>query len=222
MSIGNLQLAAVPVLEGEEYQPPADFKPIPDDGEYTLKLHDTYPDEAFEEDKRKDEPAPWPLQVMIDPTVVGDRDGNPSEFNGSVLKWQRASTRFLKYRKSSDIADLLMALDLDPHDLEGLGGLEAVEYLREHLSGAEFPAYIRWESSFLPKQGGKRVYVKGQPAHDAANLRKLGIPLDKEAVGYQARYPSPWEKDKADATQPKLIFVNARIGRYIMPAFEEE
>ena len=44
---------------------------------------------------------------------------------------------------------------------------------------------MRWESSFklTAKQGGKWVNVKGQAAHDAANLRQLGIKLEKDAGG---------------------------------------
>ena len=221
MSIGTLKIAPVPVLEGDEYQPPAERKPIPDDGEYTLRLPDTFPEDAFEEDKRRDEAPPYPLQVVTEPKIIGDREGEATDFDGTTLRFQRASTRFLKFRKSSTLADQLMAIEEDPRDMEGMSGEDAVGFLQDTLSGREFFAYVRWESSFVPKQGADRVYLRGMKQHDAANLRRLGVPLDKDIEGPQPKYPSPWEKDEAHPDQPKLVFANARIGRYIMPDPDE-
>ena len=84
--------------------------------------------------------------------------------------------------------------------------------------GGGFSAYVRWESSFFPKQGEKRVYLRGMKQHDAKALRqKYGVRFAEEVEGPQAKFPSPWETDSGEPNEPKLIFVNARIGRYMMP-----
>ena len=218
MSIGNLNLAPVPVLTDEAYEPPKERSPIPEDGEYILRLPEVFPEDAFEEDKRMGEEPPFPLGVVIEPKIISDADGNPTPFDGTTLRFQRASTRWLQYRKSSTLADLLMALGLDPRDMEGMSGEDAMSYIQDNIAGQEFTAYVRWESSFFPTQGAKRVYLRGMRQHDAKALRtKYNVQFEDGVEGPQARFPSPWEMDQGEQDQPKLIFANARIGRYVMP-----
>ena len=212
MSIANLNLAPVEVLSDEQYEPPSNFE-LPNDGEYTFQLPTTFPDDSFGEDKRRTE-TQGHLQVLIDPTIIADGDGESTRARNYTLRYQRASVRINSFRKSSQIADLLMGLGESPSEMP-TDPREAVEWLRETLAGQTFRGYARAECS-VKLRNGDYLNLRGRKDFDAAALRAQGIAVADEATGFQANFPSPWETDPKTG-DAKVLYANLRIARVIVP-----